>query len=325
MANKLDFLIDDDGTRSQGISYPTVISAIIHVILIVLLVRAYRPVSKDDVAPPIAHFVQLIKQNPRDFTEAPGRKVDKAPLQAPLSDANRRAAMPHPTGDQPTLRPGDGSGQLYVPRNDPGDGRRPSPAVPEQRGSFAELQRPQQQQQQAQASVLPQQESNSSLTFRQQQANANTAPVDLRSAIREVGKVASLGNGRNGADLGQLGGDKGWTANEGPISFESSWYDWGDYAEGMVSRIRVHWYANMPMPLLKAGMKGVVTIRFTIHRTGEITDVTIVNSSGIPPYDFAAKKAIELASPLAPLPADFPKDTEHVMAMFFYNMEPPQH
>jgi len=42
------------------------------------------------------------------------------------------------------------------------------------------------------------------------------------------------------------------------------------------------------------------------------------------PYDYAAKKAIELASPLKPLPPDFPKETEHVTAMFYYNSEPPR-
>jgi len=66
-----------------------------------------------------------------------------------------------------------------------------------------------------------------------------------------------------------------------------------------------------------------VTIRFTIHRDGRISDVTILSPSGITPYDFAAKKAIELASPLKPLPPDFPKETEHVTAMFYYNQEPP--
>ena len=92
----------------------------------------------------------------------------------------------------------------------------------------------------------------------------------------------------------------------------------------MVNRIRVNWYANMPMPLLQTGLKGVLTIRFTIHRDGHLTDITILTSSGIPPYDFAAKKAIELSSPLNPLPKDFPEETERVTCMFYYNEEPPK-
>ena len=75
--------------------------------------------------------------------------------------------------------------------------------------------------------------------------------------------------------------------------------------------------------LLQTGLKGVVTIRFTIQRDGRLTDLTILNTSGIPPYDFAARKAIELSSPLNPLPKDFPNATERVTCMFFYNQEPP--
>jgi len=90
----------------------------------------------------------------------------------------------------------------------------------------------------------------------------------------------------------------------------------------MVSRIRVNWYANMPQ-LIRTGMQGVVTIRFTIHRDGRISDVTILKSSGVPPYDHAARKAIELSSPLNALPKDFPNSTERVTCMFYYNMQVP--
>jgi periplasmic protein TonB len=91
----------------------------------------------------------------------------------------------------------------------------------------------------------------------------------------------------------------------------------------MVSRIRVNWYANMPQ-LIRSGIQGVVTIRFTIERNGRISAVEILNSSGHPPYDFAARKAIELSSPLNALPANFPGERERVTAMFYYNMQIPR-
>lgn len=326
MEERIDLVVDDEPPRG-GVSYSVIASIAVHILLILWFVASYRPIANTDKAPPIARYVELIRQNPRDFAEAPGKKLDIAPIHAAPSDANRRAASPKPTGDQPTLRPGDGSNRMYVPQNAGGNGRETSPAVMPRQQMPQQPQPPQQQQAQSQipAELSANPTSSSSVTLHQpQQASAAAPPVDLRTAIREVGKVASLGTGRQGADLGQLGGDKGWTANQGPISFETSWYDWGEYAEGMVSRIRVHWYAQMPMQLLQTGMKGVVIIRFTIHRSGQITDVTILSSSGIPPYDFAAKKAIELASPLNPLPPDFPKETEHVTAGFFYNTEPPK-
>ena len=108
------------------------------------------------------------------------------------------------------------------------------------------------------------------------------------------------------------------------MSFETQWYDWGDYAEGMVRRIRQNWYDNMPS-VIRLGLKGVVTIRFTIQRDGTLTDITTLESSGIPPFDFAAKKALELSSKLAPLPADFPKGNERVTCQFYYNLAVPPH
>ena len=320
MEDQIELIVEEPEQWRRGVSWPVIASVILHTFLIAWLIHSYRPVQKSDAAPPIARYVELIRQNPQEFTEAPGAKVKSAPLNAPLAGANRKASMPEPTGDTPTTRPGDGSHALYKPRTDAGDGSRGAAQQPQQAQAA-------QQPSDANGRQQPQQQASSSLTFRQptqqQAAAAAHGPVDLRSAIREVGKVASLGGGRQGMDLGQLGGDKG-SAEAGPLSFETQWYDWGEYAESMVGKIRVHWYEEMPMPLLQTGLKGVVTIRFTIHRDGTITDVTIITSSGIAPYDHAAKKAIEQASPLKPLPADFPKETEHVTAMFYYNSEPPR-
>jgi TonB family protein len=173
-----------------------------------------------------------------------------------------------------------------------------------------------------QQSPQPQLSSAQSMSQLTQPPPQHGGAIDWRSAIKEVGKVASLGTGQEGPELGNAGGGTKGFAKDGPISFETSWYDWGDYAQSMVARIRVNWMNVMP-DLLRTGMQGVVTIRFTIHRDGQITDVTILNSSGVPPYDFAAKKAIENSSPLNPLPKDFPMPSERVTAMFYYNLEPP--
>ena len=322
MEDRIDLIAEqEESSWRGGVSWPVLGSVVVHVALIVWLIYSYHPVQSGDAAPPIAHYVELIRQNPKEFTEAPGPKTKSAPINAPYSDANRKASTPNPTGETPTLRPGDGSRAMYMPRTQAGDGNRSAPAQAPQQAQAAQQQSP------ADAAAAQQQpQPRSGLTFRQptQQAAAvdPNGRVDWRNAIREVGKVASLG-GRQGLDIGQLGGEKG-TAEAGPLSFETQWYDWGEYAESMVSKIRVHWYEEMPMPLLQTVLKGVVTIRFLIHRDGTISDITIVTSSGIAPYDYAAKKAIELASPLKPLPADFPNKSEHVTVMFYYNSEPPR-
>src|SRR5207302_7007677 len=90
---------------------------VLHALILTYFIAIYKPVSKDEPAPPIARYVELIRQNPDDkqFVQAPGPKIDRAPSpNAAFSNANRQASTPHPTGNQPTPRPGDGS-QLYTP------------------------------------------------------------------------------------------------------------------------------------------------------------------------------------------------------------------
>src|SRR6202171_1667601 len=329
MEEHLDFLIDDapqdEGGGGIRIPWSVVVSFILHVIFITWVVLNYHAPRADAVRTPMVQYVELMRQQPKDFTQAPGQKSAAKPINAPFSDANRKAATPKPTGEQPTLRPGDGSA-LYTPRTPAGDNRRPQPPSPAIRQP---AQTPSSAQQAAQDAAAATQQALQRSPNAPPAATAPSSmqpyrgdhkpsgPVDLRQAIREVSKVASLGGGQQGLDLGNTGGDKGYAA-EGPLSFETQWYDWGEYAAGMVNRIRVNWHGQMPT-LIQTGLKGVVTIRFTIHRDGHISDVTILNSSTVPPYDYAAKKAIELSSPLNPLPKDFPDETERVTAMFFSN------
>jgi len=312
-------VVAEEKPRTGGISSAIVVSLIVHLLLLVLFIRAYRAAPKAPSEAPIARYVELIKQNPQQFTEAPGQKIDRAPLSAPLSDANRKASMPKPTGEQPTRRPGQGGG-LYNPPSDPAPrGQRQQPSLAQAPQTAGNPSPSAQQQQQT-----PQTADPDRLVYRENTAKAaaSASGVDWKSAIREVTKVASLGGGGD-LDLGQSPGGENGFAEQGPISFETQWYDWGPYAQSMVSRIRVNWYANMPQ-IIRTGLKGNVTIRFTIQRDGRITDITILKSSGVPPYDFAARKAIELSSPLQPLPKDFPNPSERVTCIFFYNMEIPE-
>ena len=305
MEEHIDFRFDEK--RHSGVSFAVAVSIVLHAIFVIYAIRNYKPIEQNTAATPMVHYVQLMRQNPQ-FTEAPGPKVDSAPLNAPFSDANRRASTPEPTGDQPTNRPGDGG--FYTPP-------RGSSAPPPQAPPAAQQPAPDATPSQTSA----QQSTASSPTFAYQPPVKAATTIDWRGAIREVGKIASLGTGQQGMDFGNGGGEKGY-AESGPLSFETQWYNWGEYAASMVSKIRVNWYNNMPQ-LIRTGMKGSVTIRFTIQRDGRVTDLSIVESSAIPPYDFAAKKAIDLASPLNPLPSDFPNASERVTCIFYYNLEPP--
>lgn len=303
MQGSLEFLTETPQRR--GASIFVVVSVVVHS-AILLLLALRRPEPAVSPSQPIPRFVELLRQQPASFEEAPGPARDSARMDAPYSNANRRASTPQPTGSERTLRPGDGQ-SMYRPADQRGSsGSQPTPAGEQQ-------------------SQTPHTESPMTPFENNPRETRGVAPaanegINWKSAIQEIGKVASLGG--NGLDPGSLGGDAGF-AESGPISFESQWFEWGDYADGMVRRIRVNWYANMPA-IIRMGVKGFVVYRFTIQRSGKITDITLLKSSEVPPFDFAARKALELSSPLAPLPAAFPNSSERVTAAFYYNLEPPK-
>lgn len=324
MQERIDLVVvAEERRKAGGLSVSVVFSVLLHGLLLYWFIHSYRnePPAPQNV--PIARYVELMKQNPRDFVEAPGPAIDRAPSpHAALSDKNRRASMPEPTGTQPTKRPGDGGGVYTPPAPPPGPRGRQQPAIAPSPGAQA------QQQQSAPATEATSGDarpapSDASLTYREPVQASATGMVDWKGAIAEAGRAAARSGGGGPIDLTSAGGGEQGRAEQGPLSFETQWYDWGEYAQSMVSKIRVNWYANMPQ-IIRTGMKGVVTIRFTIHRDGRISDITTLNSSGVPPYDQAARKAIELSSPLKPLPADFPNPTERVTCMFYYNMEIPR-
>jgi TonB family protein len=133
----------------------------------------------------------------------------------------------------------------------------------------------------------------------------------IKQAARDVGQV-----GQGGAPPANLGGG---FQDSGPLSFDTSWYDWGPYAAEMVRRIKLHW--DIP-ELARLGWKGRVTIRFFIRGDGRVEGATILSLSGVPPFDHAALQAILTSSPFRPLPRDLGSDREGVTVTFFYNLRP---
>ncbi|HVT05438.1 MAG TPA: energy transducer TonB [Thermoanaerobaculia bacterium] len=287
----------DEEPREGGVSWAVIISIALHILgLTYLLVYNAAPYQ---AVQPRLRYVDLISSPQKKFVEAPGAKVPRATPDALYSDANRHAATPHPTGERRTPRPGT-PGAF-----DPG-----SPGAAAAASSSAA----------SEPGARGQQGVTRVSGSGRQTIAGSAASIDWKAAIRQAGELAqasynasSSGSSGSGSDGGESG-----DADTGAISFETQWFDWGNYAQGMVAKIKVNWYGIMP-EIIKTGLRGVVTIRFTIHREGSISDITVLKSSGVPPYDFAAMKALEKSSALAHLPANFPKESERVTAMFYYN------
>ncbi len=113
---------------------------------------------------------------------------------------------------------------------------------------------------------------------------------------------------------------EGGSVDEGGLSFDTQWYDWGPYADKMLRRIRRNW--RIP-EIARLGVSGAVRIRFYIEKDGTVTGLQITDESGKPPMDFAARDAISHSSPFDPLPSDLTGvDREGVTITFYYNSSP---
>jgi TonB family protein len=112
---------------------------------------------------------------------------------------------------------------------------------------------------------------------------------------------------------------EGGTVDTGALSFDTQWYDWGPYAKSMLAKIRRHW--QIPA-IARMGVSGIVKIRFYIERDGTITGLRIMDESGKPPMDFAARDAIADCINFEPLPAGLGLNgPEGVTITFLYNVD----
>ncbi len=68
----------------------------------------------------------------------------------------------------------------------------------------------------------------------------------------------------------------------------------------------------------RASTELVCAVRFRIVRSGAVIGARIERSSGLPFFDHTALRAVSEASPLMPLPTDFPRDVVVVSFEFAY-------
>jgi TonB family protein len=107
----------------------------------------------------------------------------------------------------------------------------------------------------------------------------------------------------------------------GTLSFDTQGFPWGDYARRIYVAIRNSWYTRIPLAA-REGIRGWVCWHFVIEKDGRVSQTDLIRPSSVPPFDRAAQDAINAASPLPPLPHDFPEPREGVTYCFFYNMVP---
>jgi uncharacterized membrane protein YgcG len=327
------------------------LSLLVHLLLFLLIVTVRFPVIKLELKPQI---IQIVPLSPPPTDSQPLRVPAKLYLIMPLSSPptvgqSLRAPVkrypiaplsPPPKVGQSLRAPvkvytrpfflkggtqGDARSQLSDKIVGAESGSPQSPVL--NRGSAAATARPAQ----------PEQWKPSSLAFVSGVPEATGKRSGLSVNLDRIPQLfreqetagGRSGNSRSAAESGSDGlpfGDHsaGGGGGDGTPSyalggnayFDSRGYDITPWAKRMVYRVKKNW---IPPAISEYGLKGAVGIYLLIRRDGTISKMYVRKTSGIKPLDQAAFNAIELSTPLMPLPDDFPNADLPAYLLFYYN------
>ncbi|NGZ04866.1 MAG: energy transducer TonB [Magnetococcales bacterium] len=105
-------------------------------------------------------------------------------------------------------------------------------------------------------------------------------------------------------------------AQEETVNLDTPKPRYTTYFARLKERVQQGWI--YPAEAKRAGLSGTLSLRFTIERNGMITDIRVLNSSGVPILDEAALQAVRNLSPFLPLPEDWELERLHVKTIFEY-------
>ena len=294
------------------------ISLLLHLVLLFQVVpRLQRAWSSSVVSPLFAKDSdRLNDQRPLQFEFvdlAEEREETPDDPNAPLSDLDRRAHggegeaadRPSSQGNTPQLVQAQG-GQVFNRGSPPQVPGPPAQQVPQPRDD----QRPDEQRRREAGEQRPD-GAGPDAEERSQDARQPAVPLPPPGAWALPPSEGGIAENPD---------REGGFVDTGAVSFDTQWYDWGPYAKSMLAKIRRHW--QIP-EIARLGVSGVVKIRYYIESDGTVTGLRIMDESGRPPMDFAARDAIADSSPFEPLPAGLGLDgPEGVTITFLYNMTP---
>lgn len=283
--------------RRDGVAVSVIVHAAI--LLAILFLPAYLP--DRPLARPIAPIPERDQQQQFVFVQP---KVDlqalRPPDRADLSDLDRKARTvedsPKPTNSMPFAR-GDSPERVEASPEERLRGRGPAPeAAPPAPTPSPEV---------------PTQADKDRLALMQKPAVLPPAGGSLGEALRNLQKYVQNESFNNRA---------GQTQEFGPaIQFDTKGVEFGPWIRRFVSQVRRNWF----VPYAAMSMRGRVIITFNVHRSGAITDVTVVRPSEIESFNTAAVNALLASNPTEPLPKEYPDDKAFFTVTFFYNEAPP--
>lgn len=111
---------------------------------------------------------------------------------------------------------------------------------------------------------------------------------------------------------------KGQTQDFGPLQFDTKGVEFGPWIRRFISQVRRNWF----VPMAAMTMRGSVVITFYVHKSGALTDVTVIKPSEIDSFNKAAVNALLASNPTTPLPPEYPDEKAFFTVTFYYNENP---
>ncbi len=102
------------------------------------------------------------------------------------------------------------------------------------------------------------------------------------------------------------------------ISLDTTNSKYISYFKHIRDKLYLVW--RYPLEARMSGIQGVVHILFVIERSGELTEVKLLKSSGFYLLDREAMRALRAAAPFGPFPPDWPDKELRIRARFIYRM-----
>lgn len=128
-------------------------------------------------------------------------------------------------------------------------------------------------------------------------AETSTAAAGGQEGGQGPGYGLRFGTGAGGAGTG---GGSGAGSGE---PFGLSGFPFIYYLQFLSDKISSSWFTSLVDPGVSGQFQ--TQVYFKIYRNGQVADLKVEVSSGIPVFDLSALRAIQTASPFAPLPSEY--------------------
>jgi TonB family protein len=103
------------------------------------------------------------------------------------------------------------------------------------------------------------------------------------------------------------------------IQFDTKGVEFGPWIRRFIAQIKRNWF----IPYAAMSFKGHVVITFNVHKSGALSDLSVIQPSGVDAFNNSAFNALAASNPTEPLPPEYPSDKAFFTVTFYFNETPP--